>query len=49
MRKYGIVMTLAAFGLLLSRCHKAGNFAESDYDARLSGGEATVFDESSRA
>ena len=49
MKKYGIVWALAAMGIILSQCHKAGEFAESDYDARLTGGEATVFDESSRA
>ncbi len=49
MKKYGIVLMLAALGIVLSQCHKAADFPEDEYDARLSGGEATVFDESSRA
>ena len=49
MKKYGIVLLLAGLGVFLSQCHKAREFAESDYDARLSGGSSTVFDESSRA
>ena len=48
-KKYGVVLMLAFIGITLSQCHKAGEFPESDYDARLSGGASTVFDESSRA
>lgn len=49
MKKPGIVLLMASLSLLLSQCHKAEEFSEADYDARLSGGAATVFDESSRA
>lgn len=35
--------------LVFSRCHKAAEFPEDEFDERLSGGAATVFDESSRA
>ena len=35
--------------ILLSRCHKAELTPDSGYDDRLSGGKATVFDESSHA
>lgn len=49
MKKSGIVLLLGLLSVGLSQCHKAGEFPEADYDARLSGGAATVFDESSRA
>lgn len=49
MKKYGILVLLSALCVALSQCHKAGVFPESDYDQRLSGGDATVFDESARA
>lgn len=49
MKKFTIILCLAALGLVLSRCRKAQEFPESGWDKRLSGGAATVFDESSRA
>ena len=49
MKKFTIILCLAALGLTLSRCRKAQEFPESGWDKRLSGGAATVFDESSRA
>lgn len=49
MKKPVVVLSLVLLCLSLSQCHKAGEFPEADYDARLSGGSATVFDESSRA
>ncbi len=48
-KKSGMIAMLAALCMVLSQCHKAADFAEENYDARLSGGQATVFDESSRA
>ena len=48
--KKTITFLVLAFGILLfSRCHKAQDFSEEKFDERLSGGAATVFDESSRA
>lgn len=41
----GIIITLVIFTM----CNKAGLFPDSGYDDRLSGGAATVFDESSKA
>ena len=49
MKKYLTLACIAAATLVFSRCHKAADFADSGYDDRLSGGAATVFDESSRA
>jgi CxxC motif-containing protein (DUF1111 family) len=49
MKKTIILFGLCFFVLLLTRCNKAELFSESGYDNRLSGGAATVFDETSRA
>lgn len=35
--------------VFLVMCHKPGSFDEAEFDPRLSGGESTVFDETSRA
>jgi CxxC motif-containing protein (DUF1111 family) len=46
------IFALAAISMLvifLSRCHKAETLPDSAFDDRLSGGKATVFDESSHA
>lgn len=48
-RKTAIMAGLAGGILLFSQCHKAEDFADDQYDEGLSGGAATVFDESSRA
>lgn len=40
---------LISFACIVAACHKAATFDESNYDERLSGGAATVFDQSSRA
>lgn len=48
--KKAVLMALMAGGVLVfSQCHKAAEFSEDEFDERLSGGAATVFDESSRA
>lgn len=44
-----MVVALATFVLAFSKCHKADLFPESGYDPRLSGGAATIFDETSHA
>jgi CxxC motif-containing protein (DUF1111 family) len=49
MKKFYIVATVGILVILLSRCHKAELAPDSGYDDRLSGGKATVFDESSHA
>ncbi|RYD52632.1 MAG: thiol oxidoreductase [Sphingobacteriales bacterium] len=43
-------LILGLFGIsLLAMCRKAAPFPEADYDQRLTGGIATVFDESAKA
>ncbi len=49
MKKIYIVFGIAVFVLAFSMCHKAADFPDSGYDERMSGGEATVLDESSKA
>jgi CxxC motif-containing protein (DUF1111 family) len=49
MKKIYIVSLISLLVIFLSRCHKAVLTPESGYDDRLSGGNATVFDESSHA
>lgn len=45
-----VLLTLLGGGLLVfSQCHKAQQFPEDEFDERLSGGAATIFDASSRA
>jgi len=48
-RKIYIVATLLALPSLLVMCTKPSAFSETEYDPRLSGGAATVFDETSKA
>lgn len=48
-KKSFLFPALAACMVLFSQCHKAEEFSAEDFDERLSGGAATVFDESSRA
>src|SRR5450432_2865146 len=49
MKKLFIITTIGMLVILLSRCHKAELTPDNVYDDRLSGGKATVFDESSHA
>ncbi|MBS1744467.1 MAG: thiol oxidoreductase [Bacteroidetes bacterium] len=49
LRKTYIITAIICLPVSLMMCRKAGEFPESDYDPRLSGGAATVFDESNRA
>lgn len=49
MRKF-IVIAIMVLGIaMFTMCNKAGIFSEEGYDNRLSGGIATVFDETSKA
>ncbi|MFT3908881.1 MAG: di-heme oxidoredictase family protein [Ferruginibacter sp.] len=48
-RKTYIVTAIICLPVVLMMCRKAGEFPEADYDPRLSGGMATVFDETSKA
>ena len=49
MKKTYILIGIAGFVMAFSMCHKAADFPEIGYDERMSGGEATVLDESSKA
>ena len=49
MKKFYIIGIVGLLVVSLSRCHKAELAPESAYDDRLSGGKATIFDESSHA
>jgi CxxC motif-containing protein (DUF1111 family) len=49
MKKIFIISVAGLIVILLSRCHKAEPAPDSMYDDRLSGGKATVFDETSHA
>jgi CxxC motif-containing protein (DUF1111 family) len=49
MKKIIVITGIGLLVISLSRCHKAELSPESTYDDRLSGGKATVFDESSHA
>lgn len=49
MKKISFLILISLVIISLSRCHKAELAPESTYDDRLSGGKATVFDESSHA
>ena len=48
-RKIYFVTAIICLPVLLIMCRKADNFPEDDFDPRLSGGMATVFDETSKA
>lgn len=49
MKQLCVILVLAGMVAVLTMCNKAGDFPDSGYDDRLSGGAATVFDETSRA
>jgi CxxC motif-containing protein (DUF1111 family) len=49
MKKFYIISFITLLVTVFNMCHKAALFPESDYDKRLSGGAATVFDASSKA
>lgn len=49
MNKRFLTLGLLGASLLLAMCRKAEPFKDEDYDQRLSGGIATVFDESAKA
>lgn len=48
-RKPLLLALVAGSIVLFGQCHKANEFPVDEFDERLSGGAATVFDESSRA
>jgi CxxC motif-containing protein (DUF1111 family) len=49
MKKWYLISVMVLSVVVFTMCNKAAIFNENDYDARLSGGMATVFDETSRA
>jgi hypothetical protein len=49
MKKFYIIASITVFVMAFSMCHKAEVFPDSGYDERMSGGEATVLDASSKA
>lgn len=49
MRKLKIIGVLVLVVIILVRCQKSSTFPESQYDDRLSGGDMTVFDNTSHA
>lgn len=49
MKKFSIIGLLTVFVLAFSMCHKSSVFDDANYDDRLSGGAATVFDATSKA
>ena len=49
MKKWFIIFGCSLFVTVFSMCNKADVFGEEGYDDRLSGGVATVFDETSKA
>lgn len=49
MKKRSAIIGLLGASLLFTMCRKAEPFKEEDYDQRLTGGAATVFDESAKA
>ncbi|BAV05503.1 CxxC motif-containing protein, DUF1111 family [Filimonas lacunae] len=49
MKKLFVLSALIILVTLFTMCNKAGLFPDSGYDDRLSGGAATVFDETSKA
>jgi CxxC motif-containing protein (DUF1111 family) len=49
MKKFYIITVVSVLVISLSYCHKAELVPDSAYDERLSGGTATVFDETSHA
>ncbi len=49
MQKKKVLLGIVAVSVLFAMCRKAEKFNEEDYDERLAGGMATVFDETSKA
>ncbi len=49
MKKFYIILAIAGFVVTFSMCNKASIFPDNGYDERLSGGDCTVFDVSSKA
>jgi CxxC motif-containing protein (DUF1111 family) len=49
MKKLKVILLLTVCSVVFSMCRKAEPFGEAGYDERLSGGLATVFDETSKA
>lgn len=49
MKKFFVLTALCVIVIAFSMCHRAAIFSETDYDDRLSGGLATVFDATSKA
>jgi CxxC motif-containing protein (DUF1111 family) len=49
LKKVSVIAAMISFVILFTMCNKAGIFDESGYDERLSGGMATVFDETSKS
>ncbi|MEP6583290.1 MAG: di-heme oxidoredictase family protein [Ginsengibacter sp.] len=49
MKSWSIILSLIFLVFVFSMCNKADVFSEEGYDDRLSGGLATVFDETSKA
>lgn len=49
MKKYSVLLGIVLICTIFGMCRKAERFTEEDYDERLSGGAATVFDETSKA
>lgn len=49
MRKLLIIFFISGLVIAFTQCNKASFFSEDGYDERLSGGKATVFDETSKA
>ncbi|MEP7142291.1 MAG: di-heme oxidoredictase family protein [Ferruginibacter sp.] len=49
MKKLFVISSMLFIVILFTMCNKAGVFADSGYDERLSGGIATVFDETSKS
>lgn len=49
MKNKFLLLFLLGVSMLLTMCRKAEPFADEDYDQRLTGGVATIFDESAKA
>lgn len=49
MKKLFVIAAMGSVVTLFTMCNKAGVFADSGYDERLSGGLATAFDETSKS
>ncbi|RYE23462.1 MAG: thiol oxidoreductase [Sphingobacteriales bacterium] len=49
MRKFSVITTIICLTATFSMCRKAVPLSDDDYDERLAGGMATIFDETSKA